>query len=222
SAGAEGTSGPRERSFRHRTGLAIILATPSAFGATGGDMSSIWKLFGKQDATTAEAVAGEGAEPRIEPPPGAEGAEGQPPALASVKPPGERPVLPPRGRYGIDDAIRLMRTLPVDDNVDLVVRVIKRTLESLSVRVPEIIEDAQRRQEALRTGISEHQAAIQQLEREIETRRAEIAHLETELAETTTVRERLQLAENLQASVPPKIAPTPHAPTAMKRPEPPP
>jgi hypothetical protein len=139
--------------------------------------------------------------------------------MPEVKP--VAPALPakPSPRYGIDDAIKLMRTLPVDDNVDLVVRVIKRTLESLSVRVSDIVEDAHRRQEALKTGISEHQAAIQQLEREIETRRAEIAHLEDELAETTTVRERLQLAENLQASLPPKVGLTPQAPTVAKKPE---
>jgi hypothetical protein len=87
------------------------------------------------------------------------------------------------------------------------------------VRVPDILDEAQRRQEALRGGIGEHQAAIQQLEREIETRRGEISRLEDELAETTTVRERLQLAENLPASMPPRLGVTPQTPATAKKPE---
>jgi hypothetical protein len=131
------------------------------------------------------------------------------------KPGGPPPPPGPKQLYGIDDAIRLMRTLPVDDNVDLVVRVIKKTLESLSVRVPDIIDDASKRQETLKGGISEHQAAIVQLEREIEARRNEISRLEDALAETTTVRERLQLAESLQNSM------TPKAPATTSRAAPP-
>ena len=44
--------------------------------------------------------------------------------------------------YGIQDAILLMRTLPVDESVELVVSVIKKTLESRQVGVPDLIEDA--------------------------------------------------------------------------------
>src|SRR4051812_46204620 len=51
--------------------------------------------------------------------------------------------------YGIDSAIQLMRALPVDQNVELVVQVIKTTLESLKVRVSDIIQDAARKQRDL-------------------------------------------------------------------------
>jgi hypothetical protein len=105
--------------------------------------------------------------------------------------------------YGIDDAIKLMRTLPLEENPDLVVRVLKTTLESLSVRVTDILADANVRQDALRGRISEFQGVIAQFEREIESRRREIQKLEEELAETTNVRDRLQLAE-ATASSPPK------------------
>jgi hypothetical protein len=182
-------------------------------------MSSFWNLFGKaekppgEEGESADAAAGSTAatpgapaKPSTAPKPGGGGGQPQgsvapkqpPAALEGGKPP--PPVLPPARttpRYGIDEAIRLMRTLPVDDNPDLVVRVIKRTLESLSVKVPEIIEDAAKRQESLRAKISEHQAAIVQLEREIDARRFDIGRLEDELSETTQVRERLQLAEQL-------------------------
>jgi hypothetical protein len=194
------------------TALAIIILA----------MSSFWNLFGKEekppaegegDADDAAAATGpggqqqqqsSGAKPSTAPTkgggaqaPGGSVAPKQPAALEGKPAP---PVLPPARtspRYGIDEAIRLMRTLPVDDNPDLVVRVIKRTLESLSVKVPEIIEDAAKRQESLRAKISEHQAAIVQLEREIDARRFDIGRLEDELSETTQVRERLQLAEQL-------------------------
>ena len=69
----------------------------------------------------------------------------------SGAPPAEGSAL----RYGIDEAIKLMRTLPVEENVELVVRVIKTTLESLRVRVGDIIDDASRRQDALRKKNSE-------------------------------------------------------------------
>src|SRR5277367_1413451 len=43
--------------------------------------------------------------------------------------------------YGINKAIELMRTLP-DDNIELVVRVVKATLESTNSAVATIIKDA--------------------------------------------------------------------------------
>jgi hypothetical protein len=167
-------------------------------------MSSFWNLFGPKQENEGDPNAPQGPNlapgqmvPLIEPPLAAPVV--QPPIPEQHKPMGHKP------RYGIDDAIKLMRTLPVEDNVDLVVRVIKRTLESLNVRVGEIIEDAGSRQDFLRTKVTEAQAAIAEYEREIETRRQEIRRLEEELAETTVVRERLQLAEALPNSTPPKV-----------------
>lgn len=202
-------------------------------------MSSFWNLFGKDEKPPAEDEGEPADEQPAAKPSTAPKQQGQPspastapkqPAALEGKPP--PPVLPPARtapRYGIDEAIRLMRTLPVDDNPDLVVRVIKRTLESLSVKVPDIIDDAAKRQESLRTKISEHQAAIVQLEREIDTRRFDIGRLEDELAETTQVRERLQLAEQLPVTPnAPRVAPqgsavitggsNPPPPSAQKKP----
>ena len=98
-------------------------------------------------------------------------------------------------RYGIDDAIKLMRSLPVEENVDLVVRVMKTTLESLKVRIGEIIEDATKRQDILKRKITDYQMQIAQFEREIEARKHEITRLDEELLETTRVKDRLQAAE---------------------------
>jgi hypothetical protein len=97
--------------------------------------------------------------------------------------------------YGIQDAILLMRTLPVDQNVELVVSVIKRTLESLEVGVPDLIEDASRRQEDLLHQVAVLEDQILELERQIQLRREEIVRLKADYAETTTVKERLEIAE---------------------------
>src|SRR5438105_2245334 len=51
----------------------------------------------------------------------------------------------PAPRYGIAQAIDLMRKLPFD-NVELVVQVVKRTLESTHIRIDTIIQDAARKQ----------------------------------------------------------------------------
>src|SRR5262245_27309325 len=67
-------------------------------------------------------------------------------------PPQERKMQKPR--YGIEQAIALMRTLPVNQNVELVVHVIKATLESLDVKLLEIIEDAASKQHTLEKQIT--------------------------------------------------------------------
>lgn len=178
-------------------------------------MSSFWNFFSdkketedgstegeeqsKEDARAGDPKEKAAAGPQRSQPPASQPQDEQEKVQVQLKAPSQapKPMPSPKSgpRYGIDDAIKLMRTLPVDENVDLVVRVIKKTLESLAVKVPDIIDDAGRRQDALRAKIGEHKSAIAQLEREIDARRFEISRLEDDLAETTTVRERLQLAE---------------------------
>jgi hypothetical protein len=104
----------------------------------------------------------------------------------------------PRPHYGIDQAIMLMRALPVDQNVELVVQVIKTTLESLQVKVADIIHDADRKTKDLDERMANLRRAIADFEKEIETRRQEIARLEADHSETSSVRQRLELAERAQ------------------------
>ena len=103
-------------------------------------------------------------------------------------------------RYGIDDAIKLMRTLPVEENENLVVRVMKTTLESLKVRIGDIIDDAMKRQDVLGKKVADYKAQITSFEREIEARRHEINRLEEELGEVTRVKERLTAAETMSVT----------------------
>ncbi|MEZ4238855.1 MAG: hypothetical protein R3F59_22415 [Myxococcota bacterium] len=102
-----------------------------------------------------------------------------------------------RPSYGIQEAIKLMRVVPVDQNVELVVAVIKNTLESLKVQVSDIIEDAARRQEEIEHRVGDLKDQIAEFEAQIRTRKDEITRLETDHQETSTVKERLELAERL-------------------------
>jgi hypothetical protein len=121
---------------------------------------------------------------------------------------------PARNGYGIAEAIQLLRGLPVDQNPDLVVRVVRATLASLSVHLSDIIEDAAKKQKATQERIASEHGKVADLEKQLAEHRKEIAALEADLKETTTVKERLQLAE--KAAVPsPLRPPTPLATTLL-------
>ena len=100
--------------------------------------------------------------------------------------------------YGIAEAMLLMRTLPVDQNVELVVRVVRNTLESMNVQLGDIIEDARQREEALSGRMKVLDGEIAEFSAQIEQRRQEIARLQQDLTEVTTVKDRLFLAEKLE------------------------
>ena len=112
------------------------------------------------------------------------------------------PASAARRVYGIGDAIMLMRSLPVDQNTDLIVQVIRATLASMNVRVQDIIEDARRKEQATEAGIEELHGKVAELERDLDARRQEIVGLEADLKETSAVKERLQLAESIASVVP--------------------
>lgn len=105
--------------------------------------------------------------------------------------------------YGIQEAIALMRTLPAD-SIELVVRVVKQTLESTHIDIPTIILDATAKEERITNRIGVLKEEITNLEQEIAARSIEISNLEADHQETSMVKERLELAEKLgQRSKPP-------------------
>lgn len=104
---------------------------------------------------------------------------------------------PQQPRLGIDHAIQLIRSLPTEKNVDLVVTVLKTTLESLGIRIADIVKDAAQRQQDLEGRVGQLKSEIGSLEKEIEQRAQEIVRLESAHAETTQVRDYLE-AEELQ------------------------
>jgi len=106
----------------------------------------------------------------------------------------------PPVRFGIERAIQLMRALPTEQNPELVAMVITSTLESLEMNVSEIIEDARSRQADLEARIGRIKEKNAALEKEIELGVDEIVKLEATLAETMSVKERLEAAHNHQAA----------------------
>ncbi len=121
-----------------------------------------------------------------------------------------------RGRggrpYGIGDVIRLLRTLPIDQHGELVVRVIRTTLESVNVHVRELIQDATKQQQDLSQRIGTLHAKILELSKQIDALREEVARHEADLGETSNAKERLQAAEQSAAASIPAGHPTPPAP----------
>ncbi len=124
------------------------------------------------------------------------------PTPAPTEPaPAEEPPEPPEQEYGIEQAIALMRTLP-SDSVELVVRVVKHTLESTDIHIPTIIDDATKKQKRIDDRVALLKEEIRDLEAEIAQRTEEIGNLEEDHKETSKVKERLELAEKLDKQAP--------------------
>jgi hypothetical protein len=130
-----------------------------------------------------------GTTPTITPMPAA----APPPPAAPAGP--ARAVEPERPRFGIDDAIRLMRALPVNENPELVVQVLKTTLESLQIQLEDIIDQASLKEKTLDLRLTNLRREISQLEADIQQRKDEIVQVDREIAETSAVRQQLLLAE---------------------------
>lgn len=96
--------------------------------------------------------------------------------------------------FGIQKAIELMRDLP-QQNVELVVQVVKKTLESMEVDVATIIDDAKNKQAKIQGRIKGLEEEIAEYKEEIEAREEEIKALKSDFSETRTVRERLEMAQ---------------------------
>src|SRR5512142_1228065 len=71
-----------------------------------------------------------------------------------------------RKDYGIQEAIQLLRGLPVDQNPELVVRVVRATLASLNVKLADIIEDAARKQKTTQERIAAEHGKVGDLEKQ--------------------------------------------------------
>ncbi len=106
------------------------------------------------------------------------------------------PTAKSKGSYGIEDAIDLMRDLPKDSK-EVVVTVVKKTLESTNIQVSDIISDASGKEDRLRKQNARLEDEIAKLEAQISDRRSQISDLMSDLKETSEVKDLLQLAEKL-------------------------
>jgi len=138
---------------------------------------------------------------------------------AKADPPPSEPTkaAAPQKEYGIEQAIALMRTLP-SDSVELVVRVVKHTLESTDIDIGTIIEDATAKQNRIDSRVALLREEISDLESEIKQRSEEIGTLEEDHKETSMVKERLELAEKLDKQASGSAKPASKAATSASGP----
>jgi len=124
---------------------------------------------------------------------------------------------PAPAKYGIADAIGLMRSLPDGQDGDLVIQVVRATLASLKVQLPDIIADAQKKQQAIQARIDQGHAEIAKLEEKLEEHRREIAGQMADLKETEDVKARLERAEQVAEDKAPAAPDTePEKPTTAQ------
>jgi hypothetical protein len=82
-----------------------------------------------------------------------------------------------------------------DDNIQLVVRVVKATLESTNIAVATIIKDATHKQKRIESRVDVLKKEIAALESQVASRQREIVALEADLKETSIIKEGLALTE---------------------------
>jgi|GEM_PF-2861761 len=96
--------------------------------------------------------------------------------------------------YGIEEAIVLMRDLPTEP-IELVVKVVKTTLESIDVQVSDIIDDAKAKEKNIENRITQLNSEIRNFEEKIKNLKESISLLEKDQSETKRVKEHLMLAK---------------------------
>lgn len=111
--------------------------------------------------------------------------------------------------FGISEAIQLLRSLPNDQNAELIVRVVRTTLESLNVHLSDIIDDASRKEQLTEERVAAVRGQVADLEQQLAGLRHDIETLEAELRETSEVRERLQMADKIGGGARGSASPTP-------------
>ena len=97
--------------------------------------------------------------------------------------------------YGIDHAIELLRNLP-DENTDIVVSVVTKTLESANINISRIIEDAQNKEHTLEAQINQLNEEIEALQNQITQKKQQINVSTAILGETKKVKGLLESSGN--------------------------
>lgn len=121
-------------------------------------------------------------------------------------------------RYGIEEAIALMRTLP-RENSDLIVTVVNKTLQSMDISVNEIIQDAENKEAHIRKEHKALEQEVKQLQEKISQRHQDISELVADLKETAEVKKRLLLSMEIEKKLnAPSPDAAPEAPPAKQEP----
>lgn len=99
--------------------------------------------------------------------------------------------------YGIQDTIKLLRELPSEDQ-EIIVALVKQTLESADITVSNIIIDGEYKQSDLHSQIARLSSDLDKLKLEVEKRERQISKIELTLDETIKVTDVLKKAQKSQ------------------------
>src|SRR5690349_6626091 len=105
-------------------------------------------FFGTKNAEAEDGASQSSVRPNPEPTTGTQPSSG-PPEIVRTR----ASTAAPRS-VGIDDTMQLVRSLPIQRDPQLVITVLKQTLEFLHIRVADIIADAARRQQELESRVA--------------------------------------------------------------------
>jgi len=99
--------------------------------------------------------------------------------------------------YTIEDAISLMRNLPKESS-DLVVTVVNKTLQSMDVKVEDIIRSAEEKEKRIREHNKALEQEVKELQAKIADRNNEMSTMMADLRETMEVKKRLRIALDIE------------------------
>lgn len=95
--------------------------------------------------------------------------------------------------YTVEQAIELMKSVPTEGMSErVVVQVIRTTLESVGISIPELLAAASRRQDEVTNEIVRIQGEIASLHQAIEEKSAQVAYYQEQLGEIGSLRERFE------------------------------
>jgi len=99
----------------------------------------------------------------------------------------------PSSGYGVEQALTLLRQVPLDGlNEKVVVTVIRKTLESAGISIPHLLDAATRQQDAVTNEIVRIQGEIASLHQAIEEKSRTVQVYQQQLAEIGSLRERFE------------------------------
>lgn len=95
------------------------------------------------------------------------------------------------GRYGIDDAIELLRQLPESED-HKTMSVVCKTLESAQIRMSDLLQDARHKEQKLKQQHKGLEQEIEQLQSKMDDRRKQLKQLSESLEEVTRIKARFE------------------------------
>jgi hypothetical protein len=114
--------------------------------------------------------------------------------------------------FAMADAIRLLKSLPAGPRAETVVRLVRVTLGEANVRIEDLSVELDWKEKVVEEKIASLQAEADDLEKQLQVKRSELAAQQSEAKELKKVRGRLNMAMS-----PPTHRPPPIPAAAIKR-----